>query len=125
MYKRLKKERVVYTDCDDTLIMWEQFKDSDELYDALEIEPGFKVYPNYKNIEFILKLKHQGYGVVIWSAAGSEWAEKVTKLLGLEEVADFVMAKPEICLDDLLDAKRIIKSVVWLDPNTGEFKRNV
>jgi FMN phosphatase YigB (HAD superfamily) len=128
MYKKLIKERVAYVDCDDTLILWEpnKYKHNPEEVVNMHDEWGsFPVLPHKLNIEFVKKLKTQGYGIIIWSAAGAEWAERVVQKLGLEEIADFVTAKPEIALDDLLDATRIIKAVVWIDPNTGDYKRNV
>lgn len=127
MYKKLEKERVAFFDCDDTLILWDNEKyggPNAETVDFGDDTTYFPIIPHIRNIELLKKLKLQGYGIVIWSAAGAEWAEKVTKKLKLEEYTDFVMAKPEICVDDLLDAKRIIKSVIWLDPETGEYKRN-
>lgn len=127
MYKKLNKERVAYCDCDDTLLLWDYYKyphKEEELLDFSDQYGEWKLLPHKKNIEFLVNLKRQGYGVVIWSAAGSEWAERVTIALGLQEVADFVMAKPEVTMDDLLDATRIIKSVVWIDPTTGEYRRN-
>jgi phosphoserine phosphatase len=127
MYKALKKERIVYSDVDDSLILWDYQKYPHNLEDLISFTDEYGTWsllPHKKNIDFLINLKRQGYGIVIWSAAGGEWAEKVTKALGLENVADFVMAKPELCIDDLLDAKRIIKSIVWIDPITGEYKRN-
>lgn len=127
-YHKLDKERVVYVDCDDTLIIWEPNKYEHTEKDLVHYVDNYGAWTFLKhqaNIDFVIKLKRQGYGVVVWSAAGAEWAEKVVKLLKLEEVADVVLSKPEIALDDLLDAKRIIKSVIWIDPITGDYKRSV
>lgn len=124
----LKKERVVYSDVDDTLIAWEPEKYPD--HDPADIITFTDDYgqwhflKNTRNIQFIKNLKRQGYGVVVWSAAGAEWANKVVKMLELEPYVDVVLSKPEIAVDDLLDAKRIIKTVIWIDPMTGDYKRN-
>lgn len=114
-------------DIDDTTILWEPEKyphEPEELVLIQDFNRQFPFLPHKKNIEFVNKLKLQGYGVVFWSAAGGEWAETVTKALGLEDLPDVIMSKPEFAMDDLLDAKKIIKQVIWLDPVTGEIKRN-
>ena len=122
----VEKERVVYIDCDDTLLMWtfdEKVTPADEIVWIEDYGRILPFVPNRKNIEFAQRLKLQGYGVVVWSAAGAAWARTVVSKLGLEDLPDVVLAKPELAMDDLLDAKKIIKSVIWLDPHTGEIKR--
>lgn len=123
----LKKERVAYCDVDDTIIIWDYEKYPHTVSDLVEIEDYNRkclFLPHKRNIEFLQKLKLQGYGIVIWSAAGANWAETVVKALKLEDLPDMVLSKPELALDDLLDARKIIRSVIWLDPTTGEYKRN-
>lgn len=127
-YIKLDKARVIYLDIDDSTILWEPNKykhNPDDVVQMTDEWGSFPVLPHKFNIDFVRKLKTQGYGVVAWSAAGADWAETVINKLGLKELPDFIISKPEICIDDLLDAKRIIKSVIWLDPETGEYKRNV
>lgn len=115
-------------DVDDTLILWSPEKYPHEEKDLIILEDDgkiFKFLPHFKNIEFIQTLKLQGYGIVVWSASGPDWCERIIKVLKLETLPHVIMGKPELAIDDLLDAKRIIKSVVWIDPKTGEYKRNV
>lgn len=115
-------------DIDDTCIIWEPEKYSHKEEDIIWIEDynrKFPFLPHKRNIEFVQKLKLQGYGVVCWSAAGANWAETVIKKLGLEDLPDIIISKPELCVDDILEPKRIIKSIVWLHPDTGVFQRNV
>lgn len=54
--------------------------------------------------ENIALIKHhkivRGYGIVVWSANGKEWAEKVVRRLGLEKYVDLIMTKPHKYLDD-------------------------
>jgi hypothetical protein len=128
MYHKLNKDKVVYLDIDDSIILW-----SPELYphaeeDLIWIDDGltrsFPFLPHKRNIEFVKRLKLQGYGVVAWSAAGANWASTVINKLGLQDLPDMIISKPELCIDDFLDPKRIIKSIIWLDPITGEFRRN-
>lgn len=127
MYVKLEKEKVVFVDVDDTCAIWDPEKyphDPDDLITITDEYGQWNLLPHKKNIQFVINLKRQGYGVVIWSAAGASWASTIVNKLGLENVADMVISKPEIAIDDLLDAKRIIKTVLWIDPVTGEFKRN-
>jgi hypothetical protein len=126
-YIKLNKDRVVYLDIDDSTILWEPEKYHHTPDEIVEITDGprkFPFLPHKRNIEFVQKLKLQGYGVVVWSAAGASWAEHVIKMLGLEDLPDMIISKPELCVDDLLEANRIIKSIVWIHPDSGEFKRN-
>lgn len=126
-YFKLDKERVVYIDVDDTIILWEPEKyhyDSDEIVLIRGFNREFPFLPHKRNIEFVQKLKLQGYGVVVWSAAGANWASTVIDKLGLQDLPDVILSKPELAVDDLLEPKHIIKSIIWIDPETGEFKRS-
>lgn len=126
-YIKLDYDKVVYVDVDDTLILWEAEKYKHHEDEIIWIEDDtrkFPFLPHKRNIEFVRKLKLQGYGVVVWSAAGKDWAEKVVTVLGLVDLPNMIMSKPELCIDDILEPNRIIKSIVWLHPETGEFLRN-
>jgi len=126
-YIKLAKDRVVYLDIDDSCIIWEPEKykhHEDEIIWIEDYGRKFPFLPHKRNIEFVQKLKLQGYGVVCWSAAGASWAETVICKLGLQDLPDMILSKPELCVDDILEPKRILKSIVWLHPETGEFLRN-
>lgn len=126
-YHKLDKERTVYCDTDDTLIAWfpENYKHTEEDLIRIESDDQIHVFMKHKkHIDFLWKLKAQGYGIVIFSAAGVNWVEKVVNKLGIQNLPDVIMSKPEFVIDDLLDAKKIIKSVIWIHPDTGDFKRN-
>lgn len=125
----LKSGRTVVVDCDQTLLNWDYDKYPHELKDLIEIEDpetGYKkaFLPHFHNIEFVKNLRLQGYTIIVWSAASGLWAQKVVEILNLEKYVHLTCDKPELAIDDLLDAKRIIKSVVWIDPITGEYRRN-
>lgn len=123
----LKQSRTVMIDIDDTILLWNPEEYPHVESDLITIEEDghqFKFLAHKKHIEFIRKLKLQGYGIVFWSAGGNEWAQRIVNKLGIQELADVIMSKPEFALDDLLDATKIIKSVVWIDPTTGKYKRN-
>lgn len=127
-YFKLNKERVVYLDIDDSSITWlpttYKYNES-EILRFTEGNNILEAIPHKRNIDFVKNLKVQGYGVVCWSSAGATWTETVIKKLGLEDLPDVILSKPELCVDDMLEPKRIIKSIVWIDPDTGDFKRNV
>lgn len=118
---------MVYCDVDDTLICW-----SPELYPHQEADlvtindydRQFQFLPHKKHLDFLHKLKLQGYGIVIWSAAGASWAETVVIALGIQDIPDMILSKPELAMDDFLEAKQIIKSILWIHPETGEYLRN-
>lgn len=124
---KLNKARTVFCDVDDTIILWDISKYesiTEEHIDLGDKDLYFPVIPHRKNIALLTKLKLQGCGIVVWSAAGVDWAEKVVTKLNLTDIVDVVVSKPEIAIDDLLQADRIIKSIIWIDPVSGEMKRN-
>lgn len=124
---KLNQARTVMVDIDDTCILWEPEKYPHNEADLIILEDDGKVFkflPHFKHIEFIRKLKLQGFALVFWSAGGNDWCERIVKLLELDGVADICMSKPEFAVDDLLDARRIIKTVLWIDPISGEYRRN-
>lgn len=124
---KLSNARNLYCDVDDTLIIWDPEKFSHSSTDLLTIEDNkqsFKFLPHHRHIDFLRKVKLQGYGIVVWSKAGADWAEKIVLALGLEDVVDVVASKPEFVLDDLKSQKEIIGQILYIHPDTGEFERN-
>lgn len=92
----------IFSDVDDTLIMYTfpiEFAHRTITID----NNGWKqtVLPHYEHIEMLKRFKFLGYKVVVWSATGSQWAEKITKELGLEPYVDICMSKPGYYVDDL------------------------
>lgn len=83
----LRSDKVLYCDVDDTLIMW--------------APTGASYTPHQAHIDMIKKFKTRGQKVVVWSAGGYEWAEKIVKELGLETYVDMVLCKPAWWADDL------------------------
>jgi hypothetical protein len=121
----LKSGRTVAIDCDETILNWSYPIDSKDLITICNEEGQCRQFqPHYNNINFLKSLKVQGYTIIVWSTASGKWATKVVKALGLEDYVDATSDKLEFAVDDLLDARKIIKQVIWLDPVTGEFKRN-
>jgi len=121
----IKNGRTAFIDCDDTLVLWDyQDYPESEHITITEGDSSMTMVPHDYHIKFIKNLKVQGYGLVVWSAAGGEWADKVAKLLNLEDIIDICIAKPEFVMDDLFTADQIIKSIVYFDPKTHERVNN-
>jgi hydroxymethylpyrimidine pyrophosphatase-like HAD family hydrolase len=81
----LTSDKTVFFDVDDTLVIWE----------------GTSYRPHNKHIELLKRFVERGQPVVVWSAGGYEWAERVVKELNLEGLVTAVMAKPQWWVDDL------------------------
>jgi len=81
----LKSDKTLFVDVDDTLIMWK----------------GHTYTPHKKHIEMIKKFHARVQPVVVWSAGGWEWAERIVKELGLEPYVTAVMSKPMWWVDDV------------------------
>jgi predicted HAD superfamily phosphohydrolase YqeG len=87
----IKGDRILYCDVDDTLIMWN------------ETHASYKA--NETHIKLIKEHKLRGHTIVVWSAGGCEWAERIVIELGLEEYVDLVICKPSWFCDDLTSAE--------------------
>jgi hypothetical protein len=100
----VNQESTIFVDCDDTLIMWGEYKEFD-IREKIEIKSP---YDNTSSFHFIHKghikvlkdRKARGSFIVVWSAGGFAWAEAVVKALGLEEYVDLCMTKPHAYIDD-------------------------
>jgi hypothetical protein len=124
MNKRIENEKLIYSDCDDTLIMWDVSKYHGILppEDLIEIDCfGYvsTVYKNTKQINLIKKLAKLGYGICIWSQTGSAWAEAVGKAVGIDEFVLLYTTKPRYHIDDL-PADVWMGTRLWRDPVTGK-----
>lgn len=116
-------DMVANIDVDDTLILWD-----DLCFNGLpaNVKNRTKVVCPYdgtatwhkvhkRHVMFLKKLKARGYTIVVWSAAGTQWAEAVVKALELEDWVDWVQAKPQKVIDDLVDSREIIGEPFYLD----------
>ena len=113
-------DRTAYFDCDDTLILWSEEFDKRE-HNKVDIRCPYdgswsahRVH--YRHVRFLKKLKARGYSIIVWSAAGTFWAEAVVKALNLEDHVDFVAAKPTKVIDDLKNPSDIIGTPFYLNP---------
>ncbi len=115
MYIKIHNEKVAYVDCDHTLIEWSPLKEVAPL--TLVSPKGcHNVYPMQKNIDLIRELRAVGWEIIVWSQGGVEHAERVVKLLKIEDLVDVIVSKPSLYVDDLpleqQNLKRVFKSEV-------------
>lgn len=97
--KVLPDKATVYFDVDDTLVMWGKKSALPVVINAL----GFteKLKPHLGHIKRLKRHHNRGHVVVVWSQAGTEWAEAVVNALGLSEFVDLVVTKPAAYYDDI------------------------
>lgn len=68
---------------------------------------------NRKHIELLKQHKARGMFIIVWSKAGSKWAEEVVKYCKLEEYVDLILTKFDRFVDDL-PADKILGEHVYL-----------
>lgn len=100
----LNRDQVIMIDVDGTLIR--------DAHNAEEVcvtaiphpyrgnSPVHKVKLN-SNINLLKDMHTRGRCIIVWSAAGHQWAQAVVQALNLENFVDFVMEKPIAYIDDL------------------------
>ena len=110
----LKGESVVYYDCDDTLVIWDVSRDKIDETMQFNYYGTIKVLlPHKRHIALLKEQKKNGKMVVVWTAAGWEWAQEVVKVLELEPHVDVILSKPTAYVDDL-DAKEFMGHRIFL-----------
>jgi predicted HAD superfamily phosphohydrolase YqeG len=116
----IKSSRIVFFDVDDTLVMWD-WKSIDPEGNGLisinnpEANCSELVLPHNRHIQLLKQFKARGHTVVVWSQGGHAWAESVCKTLGITNLVDICMDKPNWYVDDL-PAQAFMGSPVYLDP---------
>lgn len=126
--KVVESERIVFCDCDDTLVMHHKSKETPEVR---VINPFDKEYVKdnrtcllYKNMPMIRLLKEEkqrGAYIIVWSRGGFAWAKAVVEALKLETYVDQVMSKPLTYMDDK-DISEWLKDRVYIGPDV-RYKR--
>jgi FMN phosphatase YigB (HAD superfamily) len=118
MYKLARSEHTIAFDCDDTLIIWDEnhMKPFDDSVKLICPHDGAITYHRVhkRHVEFLKKQHAKGYTVIVWSSAGSGWAESVVKSLNLEKYVDFVMSKPQKWVDDATNPADVLGVRVFL-----------
>lgn len=114
----IKSTRLVMFDVDDTLVIWDWQSIDPEGKGLVAIKNGNcveHVMPHLRHIELMRQFKARGHMVVVWSQGGHEWAAEVCKVLGIEELVDLVMDKPNWYVDDL-HSTAWMKAPIYLHP---------
>jgi hypothetical protein len=112
-----KNERIVTFDVDDTLILWGDHKDDPNAIPIKDpyTDDVFYFLPHKKHIQLVSHFSNRGYYVIVWSAGGGLWANKVVDTLGIRKYVDDVMVKPLKYVDDL-DCKEWMGNRIYIDP---------
>ena len=115
-----KSTRSVWCDVDDTLVIWDWQSISPDGTGCIDIvDPNngvsCRVYVHQRHIELLKQFKVRGHHVWVWSQGGAEWAEVVCRKLGLENIVDDVVDKPNWFIDDL-PAHAWMKNPIYLHP---------
>ena len=116
-YIKMIDKRCVYFDVDETLIHWLGDGPTNREWDRLVLQDGdfkYTVAPIGVHIELMKEFKAVGWQVVVWSAGGSDHAERVIKLIGMEDYVDLIVSKPEVYVDDLKIEDQYFKRVFKL-----------
>lgn len=118
--RHIKATRLIAFDVDDTLVIWDWQRINPEGIGLLKIVnpvTGVEclVQPHNRHVELMKQFKVRGHTVIVWSQGGSEWAEAVCKAMGIENLVDFVMDKPNWYVDDL-PSETWMKKPIYLDP---------
>lgn len=94
---------VSFFDVDNTLVMFDEYKEVPGKKVDIITNNGeiITLTVHTEHIEILKQLKNRGYTIVIWSAGGSNWAEKVIMSLGIENYIDLIIPKPQSIFDDL------------------------
>lgn len=122
MMQTIHSTRNVYFDVDDTLVIWD-WKEIDPSGTGLIAitnpdNPAVTEYvlPHFRHIELLRQFSVRGHTVWVWSQGGAAWADAVCRALGLENVVNYAVDKPNWYVDDL-HANAWMKSPIYLHPN--------
>lgn len=99
----LASSNTVFVDVDDTLIMWDvghKIERSILIRDPHLAGESVRVIPHRTHINILKRNHAQGRTIIVWSAAGYEWACQVISHLGLEKYVTLIIPKPVCYVDD-------------------------
>lgn len=103
--KKLFNDPTVFFDVDETLVLWgkDYGKSNDPEAKIFHLYGSdYRLVPHYKHVDLLKDFKQQGYKIIVWSAAGENWAKEVVNKLNLEKYVDHCLSKPEYFVDDKL-----------------------
>lgn len=99
----IDKDQNVCFDVDDTLLIYDfpnGFKDTITIEHGVKnVQTSFVV--NTPAVDLLKSYYNNNKTIIVWSAGGFDWVEKVIKALNLEDFVDICMTKPEKYIDDL------------------------
>jgi len=119
----------IYFDVDETLIFWEDSEAIDRM-----LSRGCLVDDRFVTLDTICFRKHNyhidrliqhhntGDLVVVWSAGGKGWADRVVDALEIREFVDVVLPKPNFYYDDI-ELKDFNSRRMFFDHETLKFVR--
>lgn len=113
-YIKIRDSRMAYIDVDQTLIDWECSNKDLPLLLLKGPNDATNVQAIPVHIDLIKELRTVGWQIVVWSQGGADHAERVVKLLGIENLVDVIISKPTIYVDDLPFENQYIKRVFKL-----------
>jgi phosphoglycolate phosphatase-like HAD superfamily hydrolase len=93
----LQNHNIVYFDVDGTLI--ETVSTGGIKIECIDFVE--RVVPHTEHIEHLRRLRNRGYGIVVWSQRGYDWADAVVRALKIDGLVDVVLSKPLRHYDDL------------------------
>lgn len=99
---KTQDKTTVFFDVDDTLVVWGNWDEYTP--NVIRVPDQFgdvMLVPHSAHISALISEKKKGSVVVVWSQGGSDWAESVVNVLGLQNYVDLVMRKGEKYYDDL------------------------
>ncbi len=100
--KIINNENVVFTDIDNTLIVWKKIKKGDKVVMVTNPHSGEQEYfaVHEGHLRVLKERKARGAFVIAWSQGGHAWSRAVIKALGITDKVDLVMSKPIMYIDD-------------------------
>ena len=120
--KVINIESAIFTDVDDTLVMWKEAETA-KVEDMVCVKcPHYNteqwLVPHKGHIKILRDRKARGSFIVVWSAGGFAWAEAVVKALELEQYVDLIMTKPHAYIDDK-QAAEIMGERIYIPYGSG------
>lgn len=94
--------RYAYFDTDNTLVLWDKPKSKLRRVKIRDPKSGdiHKLWVHEKHVKILKIIASHGDTVVVWSAAGAEWASAVVAALDLLPYVSYCLQKPDTVYDD-------------------------
>lgn len=95
--------KIAYFDADQTLVFSEsELKNHPQrsTLGGVRFINSVAWYLDSRHYSLLREFKARGFTIVVWSAGGSEWAEKVVRSFNLTSYVDLVIGKPDFFIDD-------------------------